>query len=249
MASRYGLDGIVKLSLEQCSHSDEGESISEKIRSGRKSNKAKLRSGLRSQGNQKAEEGYSRETSSWSCKICMNTFMTVQGFFRHAKRNKSANLCWSCVKCNDAEAFPTVCRALSHFSTAAATGSSELESHKSFRCILCQHICDGKKELLTHDCSRPGGTIGRPKQTKSIKKEPGLDVTSDSDNDFGDGRGNENDDDEDYKPDLDGQLPLPNAFLNLSNDDIDKELGDQAMTSGGGIGQPGSAHSGAFGSR
>ena len=52
----------------------------------------------------------------------MNTFMTVQGFYRHAKRHKGEDFAWSCVKCNDAEAFPTVCRALSHFSTAAATG-------------------------------------------------------------------------------------------------------------------------------
>ena len=242
MASRYGLDGILRLSLEQCSRSDEFEPPCEKSRRGRKSNKTKLRSGLRSQGSHKLEEGYSRATSSWSCKICMNIFMTVQGFWRHAKRNKNVDLCWSCVKCNDAEAFPTVCRALSHFSTAAETKSPELESHKSFRCVLCQHVCDGKKELLTHDCSRPGGIIGRPKQPKSIKKEP-EDFDADSD-DFADTR-DDDDDDEDYKPDLDGQLPLPNAFLNLSNDDIDKELGDQDMVGAGGLEQTGSEPFGA----
>ena len=233
MASRYGLDGIVKLSLEQCSRGDDVENnSSDKSKSGRKSSKSKQRTGLRSQGGNKLDEAYSKETSSWSCKICMNTFTSVQGFYRHAKHHKSANLCWSCVKCNDAEAFPTVCRALSHFSTAAATGVTELEDHKIFRCILCQHICNGKKELLTHDCSRLGGTIGRPRQSKSIKKEPGLDEPSDYD-EFDDGRDIDNDDDEDYKPELDGHLPLPNAFLNLSNDDIDKELGDQDMAADG----------------
>ena len=33
---------------------------------------------------------------------------------------------------------------------------------------------------------------------------------------------------------MDEQLPLPNAFLNLSNDDIDKELGDQALAGNAG---------------
>ena len=230
MASRYGLDGIVKLSLEHCSRKDEVENSTDKYKSGRKSNRNKQRTGLRSQGGNKMDEGYSIE-SSWSCKICMNSFTTVQGFYRHAKKSKSAELCWSCVKCNDAEAFPTVCRALSHFSTAAATGITELENHKSFRCILCQHVSDGKKELLAHDCSRPGGTVGRPKQSKSIKKEPGIDYLSDYD-EFDDGGEMDNDEDEDYKPELDGHLP-PHAFLNLSNDDIDKELGDQNIAPDG----------------
>ena len=225
MASRYGLDRIVKLSLEQCSRNGEGESTSENLGRKRNVNQAMLQSG--SQGSQNVEEGYSKETSSWSCKICMNTFMTKQGFFRHAKRNKSTQLCWSCIKCNDSEAFPTVCKALLHFSYAAATGSTELECHKSFRCILCQYVCNGKKELLSHDCSRPGETIGRPKELKAIKEEPDLD---DSYNDFGDG--DENVHDEDYKPDMDGLLPLPNAFLNLSNDDFDTDLGALTMASG-----------------
>merc|ERR1712226_1215833 len=42
MASRYGLDGIVKLSLEQCSRTDETEN-SEKNRSTRKSKKEPLK--------------------------------------------------------------------------------------------------------------------------------------------------------------------------------------------------------------
>ena len=46
------------------------ENTSEKLKPGRKPGyKGKLRSGLRSQGNYKIEEGYSRETSSWSCKV------------------------------------------------------------------------------------------------------------------------------------------------------------------------------------
>ena len=48
MASRYGLDGILKLSLEQCSKTDEAENSSDKFKSGRKSKRH--RTGLRSQG-------------------------------------------------------------------------------------------------------------------------------------------------------------------------------------------------------
>ena len=153
-------------------------------------------------------------------------------FFGHAKKDKSAKLRWSCVKCNDAATFPSVCRAFSHFSTADETGMGELEDHKSFRCMLCQLICNGKKELLSHDCSRTGGTVGRPRGSKNIKKEPGIDDHPTDYDDFDDGRDMDNDDDEDYKPELDGNLPLPNAFLNLSNDDIDKELGDQELDDG-----------------
>ena len=47
MASRYGLDGIVKLSLEQCSRSEDNNS--DKHKSGRKSKRQ--RGGLRSLGN------------------------------------------------------------------------------------------------------------------------------------------------------------------------------------------------------
>ena len=231
MASRYGLDGIVKLSLEQCSRTDETENSSDKYRSGRKNKRH--RTGLRSQGNDKIDESYSKETSFWSCKICMNIFTTVQSFFGHAKKNNSSQHCWSCVKCNNvAASFPSVCRAFSHFSTAEATGMAELEDHKSFRCMLCQLICNGRKELLSHDCSRTGGTVGRPRGSKNIKKEPGIDDHPTDYDDFDDGRDMDNDDDEDYKPELDGNLPLPNAFLNLSNDDIDKELGDQELDDG-----------------
>ena len=232
MASRYGLDGIVKLSLQQCSRTDDTEN-SEKNRSIRKS---KTKRTVYNENNEMGEI-YSKEASSWSCKICINTFSTVQRFFQHAKHNKKANLCWSCLKCNDAEAFQTACRALSHFSSAAATGFSELEGHRTFRCILCQLVCEGKKELLKHDCSRPTGKVGRPKQSKTIKKEPGIDDLSDYD-DLDDGGDIDNDDDEDYKPELDGHhLPLPTDFLDLSNDDIDKELGNpDTGNDGSGIG-------------
>ena len=88
MASRYGLDGIVKLSLQQCSRTDDTEN-SEKNRSIRKSKTT------RTVYNENIQMGeiYSKEASLWSCKICTNTFSTVQGFFQHAKHNKKANLC------------------------------------------------------------------------------------------------------------------------------------------------------------
>ena len=54
MASRYGLDGILKLSLDQCSRIDETDTSSDKYRSGRKGKRH--RTGLRSQGNNKTAE-------------------------------------------------------------------------------------------------------------------------------------------------------------------------------------------------
>ena len=125
----------------------------------------------------------------WACKIEQNC-----KFFR------------SYITCNESETFPSIYRALSHFSTAETT---DLEDHK----------------LLSQDCSRTGGNVGRPRGSKNIKKEPGLEDYDE----FDDGRDINNEDDEDYKPELDGHLPLPNAFLDLSNDDIDKELGDQDL--------------------
>merc|ERR1712001_578016 len=81
MASRYGLDGIVKLSLEQCSRTEEAD----KHKSGRKSKRQ--RGGLRS-----------------------------------------------------------------------LAETTNLEDHK----------------LLSQDSSRTGGNVGRPRGSKNIKKEPGL---------------------------------------------------------------------------
>ena len=63
MASRYGLDGIVKLSLEQCSKTDEADNSSDKSKSGRKSKRH--RTGLRSQGN------HNKTTNMFSTKMIM----------------------------------------------------------------------------------------------------------------------------------------------------------------------------------
>ena len=90
--------------------------------------------------------------------------------------------------------------------------------------LVYSYVSADAKEFLSKDCSRTGGTVGRPRGSKNIKKEPGIEDFDE----FDEGRGMD-DDDEDYKPELDGSLPLPNAFLNLSNDDIDKELGDQEL--------------------
>ena len=60
MASRYGLDGIVKLSLEQCSRTEEADNNSDKHKSGRKSKRQ--RGGLRSLGNDtKLDKYYKKE--------------------------------------------------------------------------------------------------------------------------------------------------------------------------------------------
>ena len=58
MASRYGLDGIVKLSLEQCSRTEEADNNTDKHKSGRKSKRQ--RGGLRSLGN-KLDKYYKKE--------------------------------------------------------------------------------------------------------------------------------------------------------------------------------------------
>ena len=82
MASRYGLDGIVKLSLEQCSRSEDNNS--DKHKSGRKSKRQ--RGGLRSLGNDnKLEKYHTKETSFGSPKICTNILRSVKCFFEHAK--------------------------------------------------------------------------------------------------------------------------------------------------------------------
>ena len=56
MASRYGLDGIVKLSLEQCSRTEEADNNTDKHKSGRKSKRQ--RGGLRSLGNDNKSDKY-----------------------------------------------------------------------------------------------------------------------------------------------------------------------------------------------
>ena len=90
MASRYGLDGIVKLSLEQCSRTDEADNNSDKHKSGRKSKRQ--RGGLRSLGNDNKVEKYqTKETSFGSLRSAHIYIQKFEMLFEHAKNNKITN--------------------------------------------------------------------------------------------------------------------------------------------------------------
>ena len=84
------------------------------------------------------------------CNICDQEFSSSQQFFQHYR--KCGKLI--CLQCN--LPFISVKALNSHIQRSHR--SQEAKKHKVYKCAICKHICQNRKELYSHLMTQHGGT-------------------------------------------------------------------------------------------